>query len=131
MSYVNLIAGLVNDVLTPGRMLGDIPISVTYYSGDEGDMAEYDPVTQVVTPNETVGTPVYAVVIVPEERQIDNVNVLAKDRYFYISDMNMKTAGITSVKPQDRITVGTVNYTIVRVEGDPTFSLWILLGRLP
>ena len=131
MSYVNLIANLVRDVLTPGGILKDIPITVTYYSGEVGNMATYDTATLTVTPNETLGTPVYAVVVSPKERQIDNVNVLANDRYFYISNVNLENAGITSIKPQDRVVVGTVSYTVMNVEADPTFSLWTLLGRLP
>jgi hypothetical protein len=133
MGYVGLIQRLVHDALTPGKFLGDIPVQFTYYSGDDGDLVSYIPTIQIVTRNETVGFPVYGVFANATERQIDNVNVLKNDRFFYLSNLNLVEAGITTtrIKPNDRINQDGVFYTIIRADVDPTYSLWTLQGRQP
>lgn len=131
MGYATLIRNYVDQILTKNKLLQDIPVDIIYYSGDPGDLASYDTDTQLMTRNETEGIGVDAVYAEAEEKQIDNVNILKNDKFFYISDLNLVRVGITSVKPNDRIVFQGINETVISAATDPTHSLWTVQTRIP
>lgn len=132
MSLASTLRQIASDMLTPGKILDDIPVTVSYYSGTAGGSSTYNPTTQVVTVNETVYTPIYGVFTNPEYRQIDNVNVFADDRFFIASGDNFALVELlTRHKPSDRIVYGTLSYNVVRITTDPIQAAYIFQLRKP
>lgn len=133
MGLADTFRKLAEDMLTPGRIFGDIPVKADFYSADDGNASTYDPTTGLVTRNEETPISVTGVFTEPTIRQIDNVNVFPDDKFFLVSGRNFTTSGLsTRRKPGDRIVYGTQTWEVVgNVRTDPVEAVFIFQLRRP
>jgi hypothetical protein len=136
MALADQLRTIFDQVLTPGRVLQDIPVQVDYYAGTEGGLAAFDPTTQTLTRAETLATPIDGVWTEPTERLIVSGDALRSDRFFYVSDLNLLRAGLSGnalrrAKSQDRIVYNGVVYHVHEVQTDAIQAVWVLHLRRP
>jgi hypothetical protein len=130
MGLAEMFRDLATQMLVPGGIFDNVPVNAVYYSGTVGNSATYDPVTQVVTVNETAYT-ISGVIDKPEYKAIDNINVFPEDRWFYVAGNVFRDAGLTTRnKPHDRVefTNGT-SWNVVRILSDPVDACFIIQMR--
>ncbi len=128
MALAEVFLDLAQQMLTPGGIFENVPIVATYVRQDN---PTYDPVTGVMTPNETT----YQVAGVPDKvhyRAIDNVNVLADDRLFYIAGKVFTQAGLTlRSKPNDTLQLQGETWNVIRIDTDPVQAVYVIQVRRP
>lgn len=132
MGLADLFRDLGRSMLTPGGIFDDIPVSATYYYGETGNAAMYDPVTGAVTRNEHPGVSISGVFTDPKIDQIDNVNILPDDRMFLVSAYALTVAGLAArIKPGDRIVYSLQTWEVISVKTDPVMAVYIFQLRRP
>ncbi len=129
MSLATLFRDLAQQMLTPGGIFDDVPVEVVYIREASAD---YNPVTQIVTVNET-RYPVTGVYASPSIRQVDNVNVLFTDRLLYIAGKTFLEAGLTMrTRPDDTVEFdGGEVWKVVRIDTDSVNACYIIYLRQP
>lgn len=132
MGMREMFQGLATQMLTIGGVFDNVPVNATYYSGTPGASADYDPLTQTVTDNETAYA-IQGVIDRPDYRAIDNLNVFPNDRWLYVSGQVFRQAGLTTRnKPEDRVVYEDgASWTVVRIRTDPVGAAIIIEMRNP
>jgi hypothetical protein len=123
---------LAAQMLSIGGVFDNVPVMCTYYSGTPGASADYDPLTQTVTDNETAYA-IQGVIDRPQYRAIDNINVFPSDRWLYVAGQLFLQAGMsTRNKPDDRVVFQDgSSWTVVRISTDPVGAAIIIEMRSP
>ena len=133
MGLADTFRDIALNMLTPGGIFDDVPVTASFYSAEDGNASTYDPLTGLVVRNEETPISVTGVITDPKISQVDNVNVLYDDRFFLVAGRNFTDSGLsTRRKPGDRLVLNSQTWEVHGdVRTDPVGAVFIFHLRRP